>query len=79
MSTPEEEERAISQVRQFLFDLMDASVTPRVPKYIRQRARKVSKHYPLLPSDGVSYEEHRERMIAENWRRKDATHLRERQ
>jgi len=68
MSTPEEQERAISQVRRFLFDLMDASVTPRVPKYIRQLARKVSKHYPLLPSVGVSYEEHRERMIKENRR-----------
>ena len=68
MSTREEERRAISQVRRFLWDLMDASVTPRVPKYIRQRARQVSKHYPLLPSDGVSYEEHRERMIKENRR-----------
>ena len=68
MSTPEEQDRAISQVRRFLFDLMDPQVTPRVPKYIRQRARKVSKHYPLLPSDGVSYEEHRERMIKENRR-----------
>ena len=68
MTTAEEERRAISQVRRFLFDLMDASVTPRVPKYIRQRARQVSKHYPLLPSDGMSYEEHRERMIKENRR-----------
>ena len=68
MSTPDEQERAISQVRRFLYDLMDASVTPRVPKYIRQRARQVSKHYPLLPSDGVSYEEHRERMIKESRR-----------
>ena len=68
MSTPEEQERAISQVRRFLFDLMDPQVTPRVPKYIRQRARQVSKHYPLLPSDGVSYEEHRERMMKENRR-----------
>ena len=68
MSTQDEEQRAISQVRRFLYDLMDAEVTPRVPKYIRQRARKVSKHYPLLPSDGVSYEEHRERMIKENRR-----------
>ena len=68
MSTPEEQERAISKVRRFLFDLMDASVTPRVPGYVRKRARQVSKHYPLLPSDGVSYEEHRERMIKENRR-----------
>ena len=66
MTTPDEERRAISQVRRFLFDLMDASVTPRVPAYIRQRARQVSKHYPLLPSDGVSYEDHRERITKEN-------------
>lgn len=68
MSTPEEEERAISQVRRFLFDLMDPQATPRVPGYVRKRARQVSKHYPLLPSDGVLYEEHRERMIKENRR-----------
>ena len=68
MSTPEEQERAISKVRRFLFDLMDPQVTPRVPGYVRKRARQVSKHYPLLPSDGVSYEEHRERMIKENRR-----------
>ena len=68
MSTPEEERRAISQVRRFLWDLMDPQVTPRVPGYVRKRARQVSKHYPLLPSDGVSYEEHRERMIKENRR-----------
>ena len=68
MSTPEEQERAISQVRRFLYDLMDPQVTPRVPGYVRKRARQVSKHYPLLPSDGVSYEEHRERMITETRR-----------
>jgi hypothetical protein len=68
MSTPEEQDRAISQVRRFLYELMDASVTPRVPGYVRKRARQVSKHYPLLPSDGVSYEEHRERMIKESKR-----------
>jgi hypothetical protein len=68
MSTPEEQDRAISQVRRFLYELMDPQVTPRVPRYIRQRARQVSKHYPMLPSDGVSYEEHRERMIKENKR-----------
>ena len=66
MSTPEEQERAISKVRRFLYDLMDPQVTPRVPGYVRKRARQVSKHYPLLPSDGVLYEEHRERMIKEN-------------
>ena len=68
MTTPEEERRAISQVRRLLFDLMDPQVTPRVPGYIRQRARQVSKHYPLLPSDGVSYGEHRERMMKEKRR-----------
>ena len=68
MSTPEEQDRAISQVRRFLYDLMDPQVTPRVPTYVRKRARQVSKHYPILPSDGVSYEEHRERMIKENRR-----------
>lgn len=50
VSTPQEECRAIAQVRQFLYDLLDPKATPRVPKYIRERAHRISKHYPLLPT-----------------------------
>ena len=49
MSTPQEEAYAIERVRQFLFDLMNPQATPRVPRYVRQRARQVCKHYPIMP------------------------------
>jgi hypothetical protein len=51
MTLPEEEARAIAQVRTFLFSLLDPKQTPRVPREVRQRARRVLKHYPLLPPD----------------------------
>ena len=54
MTTPDEEARAIASVRQFLYDLMSPQATPRVPAYVRQRARRVSKHYPILPAYGGS-------------------------
>ena len=50
MSTPQEEARAVAQVRQFLYDLLNPRETPRVPKYIRQKAHRLSKHYPILPT-----------------------------
>jgi hypothetical protein len=51
MTLPEEEARAIAQVRTFLFSLLDPKQTPKVPKAVRQQARRVLKHYPLLPAD----------------------------
>lgn len=48
MSTFEEENRSIEQVRQFLYDLLDPKKTPKVPKKIRLRARQVVKHYPIV-------------------------------
>ena len=51
MTLPEEEARAIAATRTFLYDLLDPKQTPRVPRAIRQRARRVLKHYPLLPPD----------------------------
>jgi hypothetical protein len=50
MSLPHEEARALVAVRQFLYDLLDPKKTPRVPKAIRTRAYRVSKHYPLFPT-----------------------------
>lgn len=41
-----EEENAINSARMFLEGLMIPSVTPRVPKEIRKRARQVLRHYP---------------------------------
>jgi hypothetical protein len=47
MSTFEEEKNSIEMTRRFLFDLMNPQATPKVPKYIRLRARQVVKHYPV--------------------------------
>lgn len=46
MSLPSEEAAAIESVRRFLFDLLNPKATPRVPKAVRERARRVVKHYP---------------------------------
>lgn len=46
MTLPYERLRAVNYTRQFLRDLLDPSVTPRVPKNIRERARSLLKHYP---------------------------------
>lgn len=46
MSLPSEEAAAIESVRRFLFDLLNPKATPRVPKAVRDRARRVVKHYP---------------------------------
>ncbi len=50
MSTPQEEAYAIVRVREFLFELLDPSKTPRVPRHIRERVHRLVKHYPLLPT-----------------------------
>ena len=50
MSTTEEEIRSLESCRQFMYDLLDPKKTPKVPKYIRERARHVVKHYPLVIS-----------------------------
>jgi hypothetical protein len=38
MTLPDEEARAIDAVRQFMFELLDPRLTPRVPAAIRVRA-----------------------------------------
>lgn len=47
MSLPSEEAHAVESARRFLFDLLDPKVTPRVPRSVRERARRVVKHYPF--------------------------------
>jgi hypothetical protein len=46
VSLPSEEAAAVDAARRFLFDLLNPKVTPRVPKAVRERARRVVKHYP---------------------------------
>jgi hypothetical protein len=46
MTLPDERYRALRCGHQMLLDLLSPKVTPRVPKYIRQRALSVLRHYP---------------------------------
>jgi len=48
MTLPHEEALAIVNTKEFLFDLMNPKKTPRIPKAIRQKARALLKHYPLV-------------------------------
>lgn len=47
MTLPHEEYNSLNSARRFLFDLLDPKKTPRVPKYIRKEAYRITKHFPL--------------------------------
>ena len=46
MTLPDERYRAVRMAEQLLKDLCDHTITPRVPKIIRQRASGCLRHYP---------------------------------
>jgi hypothetical protein len=46
MTLPDERYRALRCGQQLLLDLLNPKVTPKVPKYIRQRAGNILRHYP---------------------------------
>ena len=46
MTLPDERDRALRCGHQMLLDLLNPKVTPKVQKYIRQRALNVLRHYP---------------------------------
>ena len=46
VTLPDERYRSLLSGKQFLLDLLNPKVTPKVPKYIRQRALGVLRHYP---------------------------------
>lgn len=46
MTLKDERTRALIQTRAFLVELLYPYHTPRVPKSIRERARRLLKHYP---------------------------------
>lgn len=48
MTLPFERARAVRHTEQFLKDLVSPSKTPRVPKYIRDQAYSLLRHYPTL-------------------------------
>ena len=47
MTLPHEELNSLNAARRFLYDLLDPKKTPRVPKYIRKEAHRITKHFPL--------------------------------
>lgn len=46
MTIPYERTRAVNHTREFLFQLIDPKKTPRLPKYVRQQAHHLLRHYP---------------------------------
>ena len=46
MTMPFERKWAVGHTEKFLIDLMDPKKTPRIPKYIRNRAKQCLRHYP---------------------------------
>ena len=46
MTLPDERYRALRCGHQLLLDLLNSKVTPKVPKYMRQRAANILRHYP---------------------------------
>jgi hypothetical protein len=46
MTLPDERYRSMIAADRLLRDLLDSSITPRVPKTIRQRALSVLRHWP---------------------------------
>lgn len=50
MTTRGEELRTIGQVREFLRELLDPKTTPKVPATIRDKARRLLRHYPYTSS-----------------------------
>jgi hypothetical protein len=46
MTMPDERYRAVTWARQLLEDLTVPSITPKIPSYIRDRARTALRHFP---------------------------------
>jgi len=46
MTLPDERYRAIRQTGQFLRDLQDRTIYPRVPRAVRAEAYRLLRHYP---------------------------------
>lgn len=46
MTLPDERTRAVLQVEQFLMDVCSPKKYPRVPREVREEARRLLRHYP---------------------------------
>lgn len=60
MTMPDERFRAVKYAREFLYDLLDPKKTPKVPREIRDRARRVLRHYPLEHEMELAAEGHKD-------------------
>lgn len=47
MTLPQEEVNSLNATRAFMYDLLNPAATPRVPREVRERARRVVKHFPF--------------------------------
>lgn len=55
MTLPDERYRALKCGEQFLVDLCNPKVTPKVPKFVRDRAARILKHFPTkYDIDGIA-------------------------
>lgn len=46
MTMPSERTRSVFATREFLLSLCDSKATPRVPKIVREEARRCLRHFP---------------------------------
>ena len=46
MTLPDERYRSLIETKRFLMELQSPTMTPKVPKLIRQRARSLLRHFP---------------------------------
>lgn len=46
MTLPDERWRSLVETEKFLFELLNPSVTPRVPNAVRERANMLLRHWP---------------------------------
>lgn len=58
MTLPSEEYQSLIAVKNFLYDLMNSAHTPNVPSEIRERARRVIKHFPMQHRLNEIYADH---------------------
>lgn len=48
MTIPLERTNAVVNTEQFLVELLNPKKTPRVPRYIREQAHRLLRHYPTV-------------------------------
>ena len=58
MTLPDEEYYSLVAVKNFLYDLMNPAHTPNVPLEIRERARRLIKHFPMQHRLNEMYKDH---------------------